>query len=226
MNWNEVFFVIFPYLTLSVAVAVTAYRFVYRPLSVTSMSSQLLEANRLFWGSVPFHWGLSIILLVHLLALAAPEAILAWNGSPVRLYALEISGFGLGLWAFAGALILLVRRITVREVQQGATAMDLAVLVLLLLQIGTGLWTATFRFGSSWGAAVLTPYLRSILFLRPNPGLIADFPLAVRLHVIGFFVLVLVFPFSRLVHIITLPLGYLLRPWQLVIRLPRNPDAA
>ncbi len=222
MNWNQLLFGIFPYLALGVAVAVTAYRFRYRPMSITALSSQLLEGNRLYWGTVPFHWGVSIILLVHLLALLVPDAIFAWNGNPLRLYLLEISGFALGLWALVGAVLLLARRITVGEVRLFSTPMDLLVLILLTIQIFTGLWTATYHFGSSWGAAVFTPYLRSVLTLRANPDLVAELPLIIRLHALGFFVLLLVFPFSRLIHIITLPLGYLLRPWQIVIRLKRD----
>ena len=52
----------------------------------------------------------------------------------------------------------------------------------------------------------------------------APLPWVIKLHVINFFVLLAVFPFSRLVHIITYPLGYLIRPWQIVIwnRRPRG----
>jgi nitrate reductase gamma subunit len=222
MNWNEFFFATLPYVALTVAVVVTIYRFRYRPLSITSLSSQLLEGNRLFWGSIPFHWGLSLILLVHLLALLVPEAILAWNGNPLRLYLLEISGFALGLWALVGSLILLIRRLSAGELRIYSSPVDVLVLILLIFQIVTGLWTATYRFGSTWGAAVLTPYLRSVLSFRPNPDLVAEMPLAVKLHIGGLYALLLVFPFSRLIHILTLPLGYLVRPWQIVIRLPKR----
>jgi nitrate reductase gamma subunit len=54
--------------------------------------------------------------------------------------------------------------------------------------------------------------------------MIAPLPWVIQLHVFNFFVLLAVFPFSRLVHIITYPLGYLFRPWQLVVwnRRPSN----
>ncbi len=99
MSWNTLFFGVFPYIALTLAVAVTAYRMVYRPFSVSAQSSQLLEQKRLFFGSTAMHWGLVIVLLGHLLALLLPKGLFLWNAVPIRLYLLEITGLGLGLWA-------------------------------------------------------------------------------------------------------------------------------
>jgi len=68
----------------------------------------------------------------------------------------------------------------------------------------------------------MSPYLASIFMLRPRPELVADFPFAFQWHVFNFWLLVAVFPFSRLVHIITIPLGYVFRPWQIVIWVRRR----
>lgn len=96
--------------------------------------------------------------------------------------------------------------------------MDYAVLLLLLLSILSGLLTALlYRFGTFWFPAVMTPYLWSVLTLQPRPELLADLPFWIQLHVFSFWVLLAAFPFSRLVHIITVPLGYLFRPWQIVV---------
>ena len=73
MNWNTILFGIFPYIALTLAVVVTAYRMVYRPFSVSAQSSQLLEQKRLFYGSIAMHWGLVLVLLGHLLALLIPK---------------------------------------------------------------------------------------------------------------------------------------------------------
>jgi nitrate reductase gamma subunit len=63
MTKNEMLFVVFPYVALAIAVVVSVTRWRLHPFSVSSLSSQLLESRRLYWGSVPFHWGLSLILL-------------------------------------------------------------------------------------------------------------------------------------------------------------------
>ncbi len=226
MDWNTLLFVILPYVALAIAVVVTIYRSLYRPFSISALSSQLLERRQLFWGSISFHWGITIILVGHLLAILIPQSILLWNAHPLRLYLLEISGIALGVWATAGLLILIWRRVTVGRVRAISTPMDYVVLALLLVSLVTGLITATaYRWGSYWFTAIFTPYIWSVLTFRPDASAIAPLPLVIKLHVFNFYLLAVAFAFSRLVHIITWPVGYLLRPWQIVIAL-RRPAAA
>jgi nitrate reductase gamma subunit len=114
---------------------------------------------------------------------------------------------------------LIWRRLSDRRIQVVTSPMDGVVLALLLISIITGIWTAVvYRFGSYWFGAVFTPYLWSLATLRPQPDLVAPLPFMIKLHVFNFFVLLAVYPFSRLVHIFTYPLGYLIRPWQIVLR--------
>jgi len=155
---------------------------------------------------------------IPLAALLVPRGILWWNAVPARVYLLEGTGAALALWAFIGLVVLIWRRVSVARIRQVSTPMDVVVLLLLALQVATGLWTAaSFRFGSSWFAGVMTPYLWSLLTLRPRPELLADLAWPIKVHITGFFVLLAVFPFSRLIHMVTLPLGYLVRPWQIVV---------
>jgi nitrate reductase gamma subunit len=89
----------------------------------------------------------------------------------------------------------------------------------------TGVLTAVlYSFGSFWFTSVLTPYIWSLATLRPRPELVGDLPLIVQGHVFNFFLLLALFPFSRLVHAVALPLGYVVRPWQIVLR-HRAPEA-
>jgi len=218
MNWNSLLFVIFPYIALSVCVIGSVYRSIYRPFTISSLSSQLLERRKLYWGSISLHYGILIILLGHLLALLLPRGLMLWNAVPVRLYLLELTGLALGIWALAGLAILIYRRFTTRRLWPVTTRMDWLVLILLLVSVITGVWTATaYRFGSYWFTAVFTPYLWSLITLQPRPEFVAPLPWVIQLHVFNFFLLLLIFPFSRLVHIVTYPLGYLLRPWQIVV---------
>ena len=218
MNWDTVFFVILPYISLAIFVAVGLYRKIYRPFTGSSISSQLLERKKLYWGSIPFHYGIVIVLLGHLLALLLPGGLRLWNAVPIRLYLLEATGLALGLWALIGLVILVWRRLSEKRVQVVTTPMDLVILVLLLISVITGVLTASvYRFGSSWFTVVFTPYLWSVLTLQPQVSLVAPLPWVIKLHVINFFVLLAVLPFSRLIHIAMYPLGYLIRPWQIVI---------
>lgn len=218
MIWDTILFVIFPYIALALSIAVTIYRSIHRPFSISSMSSQLLERKKLYWGSISFHYGIVLVLLGHLFALLLPSSLLLWNSVPIRLYLLELTGMALGIWALVGGLILLWRRLSEKRVRMVTTPMDLVVLALVLISALSGVLVATlYRFGTSWFSVIFTPYLVSILTLRPNSSLVAPLPWLIKLHVTNFFILLAVFPFSRLVHIITYPFSYLIRPWQIVI---------
>jgi nitrate reductase gamma subunit len=218
MIWDTIFFVIFPYIATATAVGATIYRSIYRLFTISSMSSQLLERKKLYWGSVSFHYGIVLVLLGHLLALLLPQSLRLWNAIPVRLYLLELTGLALGIWALVGLVILVWRRLSEKRLRVISTPMDIIVLVLLLVSTLTGVLVATlYRFGITWFTAIFTPYLLSLLTLQPNLALVSPLPWLVKLHVLNFFVLLAVFPFSRLVHIIAYPLSYLFRPWQLVI---------
>ncbi len=218
MIWDTILFVIFPYIALALAVAVTIYRSIYRPFTVSSMSSQLLERKKLFWGSIPFHYGVVLVLLGHLLAWLLPQDLRLWNDLPVRLYLVEFTGLALGIWALAGLVVLLWRRLSVKRVRVQSTPMDFLLLVLLLVSVVSGVLVASvYRFGTYWFTAIFSPYLVSIITFQPQVNLLAPLPFLIKLHVTNFFILLAVFPFSRLVHIITYPIGYLVRPWQIVI---------
>src|SRR5512135_1442163 len=133
MIWDTIFFIILPYIALATFLAVTIYRSIYRPFTVSSMSSQLLERKKLYWGSISFHYGIILVLLGHLLALVLPQSVRLWNAIPVRLYLLDITGLALGIWALVGLSILFYRRISEKRVRMVSTPMDFVVLILLLV---------------------------------------------------------------------------------------------
>lgn len=221
---NQLLFVVFPYVAIALAVVVTIIRWRRHPFTVSALSSQLLEGRKLFWGSVAFHWGITLILLGHLAALVVPRGFELWNGTPLRLYLLEATGLALAVWALFGVSVLVVRRLTSPRVRAVTTPMDVVVLVLILAQVITGIWIAVgYRWGSFWGTSVFVPYVRSLLVLQPRPELVEPLPMVLQAHALLFFVFLAVFPFSRLVHIVTVPFGYLTRPWQKVVRMRREP---
>ena len=224
MTIETFLFAVFPYVAIGLLIVVTALRWRRHPFSVSSLSSQLLESRQLYWGSISFHWGLSLILIGHLAALIVPRGFELWNGAPVRLYLLEATGLALGLWTAFGLGVLLVRRLRTPRIRAVTSPMDVVVLLILAVQVGTGLWIAIgYRWGSFWGTSVLVPYMRSVLTLSPDSSFVEPLPLVLQLHVLAFWVFVAVFAFSRLVHIVTLPLGYLARPWQRVVGNRRHP---
>jgi nitrate reductase gamma subunit len=103
------------------------------------------------------------------------------------------------------------------ELRAVTSPMNIVALVLLLVALVTGIWLAVFyRWGSHWYWRMAAPYLWSLVRLSPEPQYMTGLPLVAQAHVLNFFLLLLVFPFTRLVHAVTLPIAYLWRPWQLV----------
>lgn len=215
---NTFLFVILPYLALSVFFIGTIYRYRKVKFQISSLSSEFLEGKKLFWGSVPFHWGMLFLFFGHLIAFLIPRSVLLWNSHPVRLLVLEIAAFAFGLSMLAGLANLIYRRWTNDRIRVVTTWMDHVVEVLLIAQVILGLWVAIeYRWGSSWFASSLTPYLRSIFLLDPRMDAVVAMPIIVQLHIVGAYLIVLMFPFSRLMHALVAPLDYLWRPYQRVM---------
>ncbi len=215
---NTFMFVAFPYVAMITFVIGTAIRYRQTGFKVSSLSSQFLEGKKLFWGVMPFHIGLLIVLGGHLLAFLVPAAILAWNGQPVRLTILEVTAVTFGMSILVGLVGLLHRRLTNERIKAVTTRMDIAIELLLLAQVVLGCWVALgFRWGSSWFAADLSPYLWSLFKLSPETAAVFALPVVIKLHIFGAFLILFMVPFTRLVHIFVAPLHYISRPYQQVM---------
>jgi nitrate reductase gamma subunit len=215
---DNLLYIIFPYAAFTLAVVVTLQRYLKRGFTYSSLSSQFLESDELFYGSVPWHIGILVVLTGHLIGFAIPRQLLWWNGVPARLYVLEITGLLFGLLALIGIVGLITRRLTFARVRAVTSWMDVVVLVVLLAQVLLGVYVALFyRWGSSWYATSAVPYLRSLFILQPDLKMIAPLPLAVKAHIVNAFIFLAILPFSRLVHMLVVPIHYLWRPYQVVI---------
>lgn len=214
---NNFFLIGLPYIALSVFVIGTIWRYRSVKFKVSSLSSQFLEGRTLFWGSVPFHIGILVLFLGHLIGFFFPRTVIAWNSHPVRLLIIEISAFIFGLAVLIGLINLIFRRFSNPRIKSVTSRMDIGILMLLLLQVVTGLWVAYFfRWGSSWFAAVISPYLWSVFILQPDIEAVSAFPWMVKLHIVGAYLIILLIPFTRLVHLLVPPINYLWRSYQLV----------
>lgn len=215
---NNFFFIALPYIALVIFLVGTIYNYRVTKFKISSLSSEFLEGKHLFWGSVPFHWGLLFLFFGHLIAFLVPDAVIAWNSQPARLLILEISAFAFGLSMLVGLSNLLIRRWQNKRIRIVTTKMDIIVEVLILAQVVLGLWVAyEYRWGSSWFASTLTPYLWSIFKLNPSIDAVSALPIWIKFHIIGSYLIILLFPFSRLMHSLVAPIDYLWRPYQQVI---------
>ena len=213
---DSVLFGILPYLSLFVFFLATIQRYRSRPFTYSSLSSQFLENRLHFWALIPFHYGILVVLGLHLLAFLMPHQILSWNSSPMRLYLLEITGLAFAILTIVGLIASIVRRLKVSKMGVVTSKRDWILYAMLLVQVLTGIEMAIrLRWGSAWFAAVASPYLWSIFKFNPRIDLISPLPTVVKLHIVMAYLIIGYFPFTRLVHILVVPNPYLWRKPQI-----------
>lgn len=209
--------IVFPYVSMVLFVVVGVQRYRGRMFTYSSLSSQFLENRHHFWALVPFHYGIITILLGHLVGLLVPRSVLAWNSQPLRLYILEVSALVFGLLTLVGLIGVVLRRVRDPKLRIVTSTMDRAILTVLLLQTISGLITALFHgWGTSWFASTAAPYLWSLFTLTPSIEFVTAMPWMVKTHIVGAWLIVALFPFSRLVHVLVVPNHYLWRRPQVV----------
>lgn len=211
-------FVGLPYLSLTVLVLGTVYRFRYQKLGVSSMSSQFLEGRKLGLSSAPWHVGILVVFSGHLVAFLSPAIWNSLTSNRIFLLSVETVGLAASAMCVAALVVLIARRFTSTWLQAVTRGADFAVLSLLLLQVLLGMTVAMgHRWGAAWSAGTTTPYLWSLLTLHPEPAYVAELAPIIKAHLVGAWLVFLIVPFTRLVHMFAVPLQYLLRAPQRVL---------
>ena len=206
-----------PYVAMTVFFVVTIQRYRQDSFAYSSLSSQFLENKQHFWSLVPFHYGLLFVLFGHVVAFLIPRSILLWNARPARLYVLEVTALICGILTVVGLVMALARRSHSNKVRKVTTLSDWVLYAILLFQVTTGVLMAVFvGWGSSWFAAVISPYLWSLVKLQPEINFVIGLPWLVKFHIVSAWVLIGFFPFTRLVHVLVVPNQYLWRRAQVV----------
>lgn len=223
MNFGEQFlWVIYPYVALTIFVLGHIYRYNTDQLGWTARSSELLEKKSLQWGSMLFHGGILAVVGGHVSGLLIPKDWFETIGVNEQMYhmAAVYGGGPAGLLTLAGILILTIRRFGNDRVYAVSSRADFVVVVLVLAEVILGLLsTATNVFGSTGFdyRETIAPWFRGLLLLQPEASFMSSVPLSFKLHVIMGFALFAVWPFTRLVHVWSMPLEYLNRPYILYL---------
>lgn len=218
----HILFVWYPYVAMSAFIFGSIIRFDREQYTWKASSSQLLRRRQLMWGSNLFHLGILFLLMGHTVGLLTPKAIYSLIVTPAQKQMIAIAAGGIaGAICFVGLSLLLHRRLFDARVRQTSTYMDLAVLLILWVQLALGLITLPYSIGHTDGSVMvqLSHWAQGILTVQPVDaktlqGL--DWPYLVHL-VLGMTIF-LIFPFSRLVHIWSAPVWYLGRKGYQVVR--------
>ncbi len=220
-------FGIYPYIALVVLIVGSAVRYERDPFTWKSSSSQLLRRRQLVWGSILFHVGVLIIFFGHLVGLLTPiwifDAIGISHGAK-QLLAIIAGGIA-GVMALIGGLMLFHRRWTDPRIRVHSSFWDIAILALLLAQLVLGLGTIFVSMQHLDGHEMTTfmSWALGIFTFDPDAAsYIAGAALVFKLHLFLGLTIFLVFPFTRLVHMLSVPLRYLWRPGYQVVRSRRR----
>jgi nitrate reductase gamma subunit len=207
----ELLFTVFPYLCLTTFVVGHAYRYVTDRYAWNSHSSQLLANESLRWGSVLFHLGIIFTFVGHAGGLLIPQRYYDMVGITSDMHLAIAHGMGevVGMAAFIGCLLLLWRRLTNRRVRAAGSVNDLITLGGLTVVVAGGVYNVFF--GNYNVLDNVAPWIRGIVFFSPDPELMRPVPISFKIHVTLAWALLGLSPFSRLVHIWSVPVTYLFR---------------
>ena len=223
MNAHTLVFGIYPYVALTVLVAGCIIRYDREPYTWRSGSSQLLRRRQLMWGSVLFHAGVLVVFAGHLVGLLTPIAVFEALGighGAKQVMAIVVGGIA-GLFALVGATMLAHRRLFDARIRATSGFGDNAVIVLLWIQLVLGLATIPLSLGHLDGREMLTfmAWAQGIFaFDAKAASYIADAHPVFKLHLFLGLTIFLVFPFTRLVHMLSAPVRYIWRPGYQVVR--------
>jgi nitrate reductase gamma subunit len=234
MDLNQILFGVYPYIALSVLVIGSIVRFDREPYTWRTGSSQLLRRRQLVLGSNLFHLGVLTIFGGHFVGLLTP--VWVWDTLGVAHSAKQmlamVAGGVAGLFALAGGCLLLHRRLFDARIRKTSSFADIAIMVLLLVQLVLGLSTIPVSFQHRDGTEMLKfmNWAQGVFTFRPHVAdYVAETQFVFKAHLTLGMTILLVFPFTRLVHMLSAPVWYLnRRGWQLVRTkrvLPRRAEA-
>ncbi|MEK3802716.1 respiratory nitrate reductase subunit gamma [Bacillus sp. FSL K6-1234] len=214
---GQILWGIMPYIVLTIFIGGHIYRYQHDQFGWTAKSSEMLEKKKLAAGSTLFHWGLLCVVGGHVMGILIPEGVYASLGISEHMYHKMAIGAGLpaGIAACTGLFILTYRRLFDKRIRKTSSPSDILTLILLLFMMLSGI-AATFLNIDSKGFDYRTtvgPWFRDLFLFRPDASLMKSVPLWFKFHIVIGYVVFILWPFTRLVHVFSLPLKYLTRSY-------------
>ncbi|MGC5616980.1 respiratory nitrate reductase subunit gamma [Georgenia sp. Z1491] len=214
---DTVMWVIVPYVALAFFVLGHIWRWRYDQFGWTTRSSQIYESRLLSIGSPMFHFGIIGIFFGHAVGLGIPKSWTDAVGLSNHMY--HIMAITIGLAAavacVGGLALLIYRRRTNKRVFGATTPMDKAMYLLLTITIlaGVGATVVDSAIANYDYRETISVWFRQFWTLQPDPSIMAGTTPLFQVHVFSAVLLFALWPFTRLVHVFSVPLGYLTRPY-------------
>ncbi|NQW14717.1 MAG: respiratory nitrate reductase subunit gamma [Rhodobacter sp.] len=224
---HQFLFGTFPYIALTILLVGSVARYERDPFTWKSSSSQLLRRKQLIWGSILFHVGVLIILAGHLFGLLLPiELYDAFGVSHTLKQLLAAIGGGIaGVMALVGGVMLAHRRLTDARVRATSSFADTAIILILIVQLLLGIATVPVSLGHLDGheMAKLMAWANGIVTFDGNAaGYIEHANIIFKTHIVLGLTIFALFPFTRLVHMLSAPIRYLWQPGYQIVRTRRK----
>lgn len=209
---NVFFFGVYPYICLTLFTLGLIFRYIATPGEWNARSSNLFAKKSLAAGSYIFHYAIILAFFGHIIGLLIPPSVLASLGFSMSVHKVVAGLFGkiLAPAVIVGLCILLWRHFAIPNVWATTVPMDIVVILFIILQGisgGSQDYIGTFNVFDTVG-----PWIRGILIGHPEPSLMAGAPMYIKCHVICGFTIFAMVPFSRLVHFISAPVLWFIRP--------------
>lgn len=216
--FNQFLWVIFPYLCLAIFIIGHIARYKFDQFSWTAKSSEFIEKKQLKWGSLLFHLGIIPVFFGHVVGLLIPAHWLESVGVNNHLYHIGAVYIGsiFGIITLIGMFLLTARRVTKQNVRRLSSASDIFVNFLLLTIVFVGCYATLVTNATVPDfdyRQTISIWFRGLFMLSPDASLMVDVPLAFKLHVLLGFSIMACWPFTRLVHVWSVPLTYASRSY-------------
>ena len=212
---HEFFYGVLPYIALTILIGGTIVRYTVSERNWTTKSSEFLDKKSLKWANPIFHLGLLMAFGGHFIGILVPKFVTEAAGTDEATYhMISLAGGIPAAVLFLGGFLWLMKRrfFGSARMQVNTSSTDKLLYLLLLLTIVSGTAGTLMNISAGFDyRESISPWFRSVLMLSPDVSLMKDVPAVFQFHMFKWMMVAIVFPFSRLVHCLSLPFEYLMR---------------
>lgn len=212
----------YPYIAFSVFFIVSIAKYEYAQYEWKTASSQILDNRWFSLGSNLFHLGIILLFFGHFIGMLTPESVYkCFIAAEQKQTVAMVAGGIFGSISFVGCTILVFRRLFCLRVRKNSTNMDIIILLLIYVQLITGLLSIFISYGFTDATSMkaLASWAQHIMSFNVNASdFIVHEHWLFKLHLFIGITFFLLFPFSRLLHILSVPVYYIFRTGYQIVR--------